>query len=672
MKPLPVTLVAIAVLGVAVLADAQNARPAAASQTAAPKPAASQPLNPVAEAYSQFLLAHQLESDEDIEGAIAAYKRAITLDPQSAEVISELADFYLRQDRIQEAMTAAEQALKVSSSNRQAHRVLGTIYASLATGGANQRGGRETARENITRAIQHLEQTIEGPMGRVDANLRAMLARLYVGNADYDKAIPILAELVRQEPQWQDGASLLVEAYSAAGRPADAIRWLEEAVGDAPRLYATLADFYARERQWRQAANAYEQALQVSPRSVGVRVGYASALLNLGGKDDLAKARNSLREAVGIRATDESALYLLSQAERRMGDLDAAESAARRLVAQNGRNVRGFLALAEALEDRRRYQAVIDALSPALPVFRTSQNSAFAMALLLPHLGFAYQQVGQFDRALATFEEARKISPDDVTLTGYLIQANLAAKKFTEAAELARQARRGQPDNLSLARLEAEALRQSGRADQGVTLLEGMLQKNNGNPDAYIALSQMYSDANRGAQAVKLLQDAQSKFPSESSVIFQLASVLEKQRKFSESEALFRQIIAREPEHAAALNYLGYMLADRGEKLDESVGLIRRALELEPDNGSYLDSLGWAYFKIGQLALAEEHLKRAADQMTTNSVVQDHYGDVLARLGRFDQAIAAWNRALSGDGDSIERSDIDRKIRSARQKLPKR
>ena len=57
--------------------------------------------------------------------------------------------------------------------------------------------------------------------------------------------------------------------------------------------------------------------------------------------------------------------------------------------------------------------------------------------------------------------------------------------------------------------------------------------------------------------------------------------------------------------------------------------------------------------------------------MTTNSAVQDHYGDLLFKRGRFDQAIAAWTRALAGDGDSIDRSAIDKKIRSARQKLKK-
>jgi hypothetical protein len=50
-------------------------------------------------------------------------------------------------------------------------------------------------------------------------------------------------------------------------------------------------------------------------------------------------------------------------------------------------------------------------------------------------------------------------------------------------------------------------------------------------------------------------------------------------------------------------------------------------------------------------------------------VIQDHYGDVLFKLKRYDEAIAAWNRVLSGDGESIDRGGIDKKIRAAKQKL---
>ena len=146
----------------------------------------------------------------------------------------------------------------------------------------------------------------------------------------------------------------------------------------------------------------------------------------------------------------------------------------------------------------------------------------------------------------------------------------------------------------------------------------------------------------------------------------------DKQKKFPDAEAAFKQLLARDGDNAPALNYLGYMLAERGERLDESVTLLRKALQIDPDNGSYLDSLGWAYFKSDKLDLAEDHLRRAADQLKTNSVIQDHYGDVLFKLGRYDDAIAAWTRALGGDGDSINRTDIDKKIRGARQKVGKK
>ena len=185
-------------------------------------------------------------------------------------------------------------------------------------------------------------------------------------------------------------------------------------------------------------------------------------------------------------------------------------------------------------------------------------------------------------------------------------------------------------------------------------------------------MARVYTESNRGAQAVKVLQDGQVKFPTEIGITFELGAVLDKQKKFSESEAVFRQLIAKEPDNAPALNYLGYMLAEHGERLNESVDYIKRALALDPDNGSYLDSIGWAYYKDGKIDLALDQLHRAADMLTTNSVVQEHYADVLFRAGRYDDAVAAWNRALAGDGDAIDRSDIDKKIRSARQKLPKR
>ena len=104
------------------------------------------------------------------------------------------------------------------------------------------------------------------------------------------------------------------------------------------------------------------------------------------------------------------------------------------------------------------------------------------------------------------------------------------------------------------------------------------------------------------------------------------------------------------------------MLAERGQRLDEAVDLVQRALKLEPGNPSFLDSLGWAYYQQGKLDLADPPLTEAAVKLPNNSVIQDHLGDLRFKQQRFADAAAAWERALNGDGESIDRTAIEKKI----------
>jgi len=114
---------------------------------------------------------------------------------------------------------------------------------------------------------------------------------------------------------------------------------------------------------------------------------------------------------------------------------------------------------------------------------------------------------------------------------------------------------------------------------------------------------------------------------------FQMGTTAERAGKFKEAEKYFRQSIGKKPDYATALNYLGYMWADRGENLDEAIELIDRALKESPDNGAYLDSRAWALFKQGKIKEALEWQLKALKQTEEGDAeIFLHLGEMYLKL----------------------------------------
>jgi tetratricopeptide (TPR) repeat protein len=179
-------------------------------------------------------------------------------------------------------------------------------------------------------------------------------------------------------------------------------------------------------------------------------------------------------------------------------------------------------------------------------------------------------------------------------------------------------------------------------------------------------LSHAFVELKDEKRAIGTMETARKKAPDDLHVLFSLAAIYEQTRQFDRAEKAFRDLIAADPSHAAGLNYLGYMLAERGRKLDEAITLINRALQLDEDNPSYLDSLGWAYFKQAKYTEAVSPLERAASASPESAVIQEHLGDVYVKLKRYRDAEGAFSRALNADPDDAELNAIRKKRDSAR------
>ena len=627
--------------------------------------------DPVAGAYYEFMLGRQLEDRGDIDGAIAALRRAMTLHPASADLPAELSALYARQSRVRESIEAANAALAINPKHGEANRVLGTIYASLAErdpDGVAPGGGQASYRQL---ALDYLGKSLAASSSITAAGVRLTIARIEMQASAFDKAIPVLRQLLADEPWLPQGVDMLAQAYTESGQAASAITLLEEAVAIDPSFSESLAAAYEKQERWSDAARAYEQAADESPRDMALRTRWAFALLSMPDGAGAKRARDLLSEVTKANPTEGWPLYLLARAERALGDLDASEASARRLLAISPGSTSGAHALAQVLEARRRWPALIEALEPvaAKPPARGREADT---ALLLTHLGFAYLEVGRTADAVAAFERASTLDPSERATRVYFAQALVAAKQFDRALAAVREARGSARGDVRLDRLEADALRGLGRFGDGAALLRAAAAASPGNAAPVQNLAEFLASAQRYSEAAALLKDAVERFPGDPGVQFQYGAMLERQSLHAEAEKVFRQILARDPDHGPTLNYLGYTLVERGVRRDEAVALIKRAVALDPNNGAYLDSLGWAYFKLDQFDLAEPNLRAAAEQLPGDSVVQDHWGDLLAKRGRYADAVEAWRRALAGDGEQIERPKIERKISDALNSLGKR
>jgi predicted Zn-dependent protease len=496
-------------------------------------------------------------------------------------------------------------------------------------------------------------------------NLQMTLGRLELRAGKPEIAVPILEKVAQQAPWAAEPLLLLYEAQASQGKLDEAEQALVQASEVNPRYLSTLGQFYERQGKWDDAAGAYEEAIASSKQpSRDLQIRYAAALINT--DRGTAKARTVLNELLKTNPGDARALYMLSTAERTAGDAKAAEAAARKIISIDPTSVAGMRALVAVLYERYDYKQIVDVVSPLVKEPSRAKGREFEGAAVLVQLGIVQQQLGNFDASIAAFNAAKGLTPDDPDVDAYLVQANLTARRFDRAEALAREALSRDPDQTRMVRLRAQALLKSGKAADANKLLEAGVAKEPDSREYVVGLADLYADQKRTDDALRLLEQARKSFGDDHTLAMRFANVYEGGNRLADAERELRKLLADDPLDSEAMNSLSYMLADHGQKLPEAVDLAQRALKVEADNPAYLDTLGWALFKQGKTAAALASLSKAAAVLTGNSVIQDHHGDVLAKSGKKAEAVAAWQRALAGDGEGIDRAAIEKKIRAAK------
>jgi tetratricopeptide (TPR) repeat protein len=607
--------------------------------------------------------------------AVDAYRAALKADPSATFIAEELSDLYIQSGRLREAVTEAEDALKQNPDDLNSRRLLARIYTRLI--GDSQ--ANRIDENMVKKAIEQFQKITAGDPKDVESWL--MLGRLDKISQNSTEALAAYNKVLELDPGNEDAMTGQAQVYSDLGDAKAAADLLRKVADKDPtaRSLTSLAQVYEQLKDYSLAAEMLRRALEQQPGNSDLKHMLAQDLLYSDQIDDSLKVYQDLIEE---DPKDQLALLRISKIYQQKRDFAKAHEAADKAKELDPNNIEIEYNEVTLLASEGRTSEAIKALKAILDSTAKKTYSADERnnrISLLDGLGGLYQKVEQYTAAVETYHQMAEVDPDVAPrASAEVIETYRLAKDFPKAEAEAQAASKKYPNDRLVRSVHASVLADLGKTDEAVAETRKLLDGKN-DRDTYINLAQIYDKAKNFPEMAKMLDAAEKLSPGnddKEAVIFMRGAMYERMKNYTEAEEEFHKALAINPDNASALNYLGYMLADRGIRLEEARDLIAKAVEREPKNGAYLDSLGWVLFRLNKLPEAEAKLREALELMSRDPTVHDHLGDVYFHEGKIRDAIAQWQSSLKewqagapSDLDHTEVAKVQKKLDDAKVRL---
>ena len=633
-------------------------------------------------AYYDFAMAHLYgelagaygNRGEYVNKAIDMYRAAMKADPSSTYIAQELTEFYVQTGQLDKGMQEADNLLKANPSNNEARKILARIY-SRQIGDPDQGKVDQAMLKN---AIEQYEKiTKQDPK---DTESFSMLARLYRVSRNDAAAENAYRQVLKLDANDEDALNGLAMVFAERGDLTNAIELLKQVVdkNPDPRTVVMLGQFYEQVKDYSKAADTFKQALALSNDDVRLRRQWAVDLLAAGRLDE------ALEALQGLAADDpKNTLLQLQIAEllERKHDFVGAEAAlAKARAVGNTPDVR--YAEVELLRMQGKTAAAIAAVQTLLNETKKDQYSKAEIdqrKTMLVGLAAMQEDSGKMQETVAALRQISDLDPSVTSkVEGQIIEAFRSGKDYKAARQEADSALKKFPAERGIIFAHAEILGDLGQTDPAINELKATPNAGK-DRDVLIAISQIQDKAKRFEDERKTLDAAEALTTDareKQQIEFMRGAMYEREKNFDAAEKAFRGVLAADPENAGAMNYLGYMFADRSINLDEAQQLILKALDLEPGNGAYEDSLGWVYFRQNRLDQAADELRLAVEKVGGDPTVHDHLAEVYFKQGKIREAIqqwevsvSGWKAAAPGDQDPVELAKVTKKLDAAKVKV---
>ncbi len=506
-------------------------------------------------------------------------------------------------------------------------------------------------------------------------------------------------ECLRIDPTSSAVKYELGNIYRFNGLYDNALKYGKECANDDPKneWYQLLyLECLHNKRQFSQAAEIYSKLIKNYPNRADFYEGLAAEYMYAGNYEKSYKTFDELEKKFGQNeAFTLNKIKLLRQLKKN----NEAEAEFKKLIQSNKTEARYYTYLAEFYQETNQndkametYQEIlkIDPKNPmvhlALADYYKSQNdkenfyNEVKIAFENPDLETdtkvkilaSYYELSDVNptfkqQALELCSIALKIHPMSADIHSIYADFLLKDKKISEARTEYTKAMSIDKSPFSvwsqLMYVESELQDYKSLAEHSSEAME--LFPNNPLPYYFNGFSNI--QLQKYDAAIKSLEDGIEFVYNNNPLLLEfytnLGNAYNSVKNYAKSDEAYDDALKVNPDDASTLNNYAYFLSLRKEKLDKAEKFSRRSNELSPNNRSYIDTYGWILYQQGKYKEAEEWLGRAV-KMGSKSAISEHYGDVLYKLGRKEEALKYWMDAKSAGDNSVtlDKKIVDKKL----------
>jgi tetratricopeptide (TPR) repeat protein len=346
--------------------------------------------------------------------------------------------------------------------------------------------------------------------------------------------------------------------------------------------------------------------------------------------NDNLRALTETEKALLLRPDWEAAALARAQLQARQSKLTAIDSLSS-FVEQNPGARDARLALARLLINEKQYNESRKHFERLIKDNPDNPDVIYPVAMLALQHGDAATGRSQLEKLLTTDY------PDKSTVHFFLGQLDQEQKNLATAIEHYLQVSTGD-QYISARSRAAQILLQQGKQEEARELLHNTHSSNTTEQAQLVmAESQLLREAGNLQAAYAVLEAGLSSQPDNLELLYDAALTAERLGKPEILDIHLQHLLKLKPDHAHALNALGYSWAERSNRLPEAETLITKASKLMPDDPFIMDSLGWVLYRQGKLQEALKVLEKAYS-IKADPEIAGHLGELLLAMERKDDA----------------------------------